>query len=65
MEVQPVTLDNGSEADAYLTDLLKKPEFQSMDVIEQRGAALIKDPAVKTYFLSKGAAMLADLKGRS
>ena len=65
MEVQPFTIDNESEANAYLSDLLKHPENQTMNIVEQRCAALIKDPAIKAYFLAAGANMLAEIKGRS
>lgn len=65
MIVQPYTIDNEAEAKAYLTDLLKHPENQSMDVVGQRCATLVKDPVIKTYFLAKGAELLADLKDQA
>ena len=64
MDVQPYTIDNEAEAKTYLIALLGKPEFQSMDVIKQRSAALIMDPAIKAYFLTTGAEMLDGLRGR-
>lgn len=65
MEITPFTIDNETEADAYLTDLLKRPEFQYMDVIAQRCDRLVKNPMIRAYFLTTGAQMLADMKGRS
>ena len=63
VDPQPFTIDNLSEANAYLADLLQKPEFQSMSVVEARCAALIRDPVVRAYFLAQAAEMLDEIKG--
>lgn len=45
MEVQSYTIGTEDEARAFLTDLLKHPEYQSRGVIEVRCAKMVKDPA--------------------
>lgn len=52
-------IENETYADAYLTDLLKRPEFRSMAVVEERAEKYISDPQLKTYFISKAKAALA------
>lgn len=65
MDIQPFTIDNEADAKDYLSDLLRKPEFQSMSVVEARCAKLVRDPLIKAYFLNQGAEMLAELKAAS
>lgn len=54
MDVGPYTIDSETEANAYLSDLLKHPENQSMDVVERHCALRVKDPAIKAYFRLSG-----------
>lgn len=65
MNVQPYTIDSEEEARAYLTDLLAHPDYQSREVIEARCTSLVKDPAIRAYFLAEGAKMLAAIKSQS
>lgn len=59
MSVQPFSLDNQEDADSYLSDLLKRPEYRSITEIEYRACKYIKDPALRDDFISKGRAALA------
>jgi hypothetical protein len=52
-------IENETYADDYLTDLLKNPEYRSMDVVRARAAEYIKDPRVKNYFIDKAKELLA------
>ncbi|MBN6824611.1 hypothetical protein JRF84_34170 [Methylobacterium organophilum] len=63
MNVEPYTIDTEDEARTYLADLLKHPDYQSQQVIEARCAKLVKDPAIRAFFLAEGATMLAEMKG--
>jgi hypothetical protein len=63
MTVEPYTIDSEDEARTYLTDLLKHPDYQSQHVIEARCAKLVKEPAIRAFFLAEGARMLAEVKG--
>lgn len=65
MNVQTHTLDTEDEARTFLADLLKHPDYQSQEVIEARCAKMVKDPAIRAYFLAEGAKMLAAIKSRS
>ena len=51
--IQSYMIENETDADEYLTDLLKKPEYRSMDVVQTRAAKYIKDARVKNYFINK------------
>jgi hypothetical protein len=54
--VEPFVIENESEADAYLKDLLAKHEYRSMDEVERRANKLIKDARLKNYFINKAKA---------
>lgn len=61
MSVEPYNIDTEDEARAFLADLLKHPENQSQHEIEAR-CKLVKDPAIRAFFLAEGAKMLAEIK---
>ena len=63
VNAQPFTIDTEAEAKAYLTALLAKPEFRSMNEIEMRCAKVVREPAIQVYFLAIGAKMLAAARG--
>ena len=65
MTIEPFVIDTEADAKAYLTDLLRDPKNRSMAVVEAHSARLIKDPAIKTYFMITAAEMLASRKGES
>lgn len=58
MTIEPFQIENESEADSYLHDLLSKPECRSIDVVRQRANTLIKDAALKNYFVTKATELL-------
>lgn len=58
MKVEPFTIQNESEADSYLTDLLENPEYRSMDEVELRAARYIKDANIRNYFIGKAIEIL-------
>lgn len=63
--IEPFKIENQPEADAYLKDLLRRPEFRSTAELEARAAKLIGNEALKAYFLNKGKRMLeSDTHGR-
>jgi uncharacterized protein (DUF1810 family) len=51
-------IESIDEADAYLKDLLAKPEYRSLDEIQIRANQYIEDPDVKKYFITKGREIL-------
>jgi hypothetical protein len=62
MGVGPVTsfkIESEDEADEYLTDLLKTPQYRSMGEVEARAAKYIKDARLKNYFVTKAKELLA------
>jgi hypothetical protein len=58
MKSEPHTIDSESEADDYLTDLLKDLTNRSMDVVTIHAQERIKDANIKTYFVNKAKVML-------
>lgn len=58
MKVETFIIENKSEADSYLTDLLEKPEYQSMGEVELRAALYIKNASIRDYFIGKAREML-------
>jgi hypothetical protein len=58
--VESFTIDNESEADDYLDDLLKRPENRSMDIVERHASNRIKDTRIRHYFVTKATGMLAE-----
>jgi hypothetical protein len=62
MIVEPVrtyVIESEADADYYLTSLLEKPEYRSMDVVRIRAAEHIKDQRLKNYFINKARDILA------
>jgi hypothetical protein len=59
--IEQFTLDHENEADDYLKDLLRQPELRSMDEVEKRAKALIKDDRLRDRFIAKAKATLASL----
>ncbi len=58
MIVEPFIIENESEADNYLKDLLAKPEYRSMDKVTIRAQKYIKDEHLKNYFSNKAKEIL-------
>lgn len=56
--IEPFQIEDKSEADNYLRDLLAKPEYRSTDEVQQRADKYIKDAKLKNYFITKAAEML-------
>ena len=59
--IEKLTLDNEQEADDYLRDLLMQPELRSIEEVEKRAKALIKDDRLRNRFIIKARATLASL----
>jgi hypothetical protein len=59
--IEKLTLDNEQEADDYLRDLLMQPELRSIEEVEKRAKALIKDDRLRNRFITKAKATLASL----
>jgi hypothetical protein len=59
--IENLTLDNEQEADDYLRDLLMQPELRSIEEVENRAMALIKDDLLRNRFITKAKATLASL----
>jgi hypothetical protein len=55
-------IENETDADEYLTALLEKPEYRSMDEVHMRAAKYIKDEHVKNYFINKAKAYFENLR---
>lgn len=51
--VGPFVIESEFEADEYLTDLLNRPEYRSMDEVRRRAAVYIKDERLENYFINK------------
>ena len=58
MEVQSFVIDNEYEADEYLTALLEKPEYRSMDEVIVRAQKYVKDDCLRIYFINKAKEIL-------
>ena len=58
MIVEPFRIERESEADAYLNDLFKKPEYRSLDEAKIRAQKYIIDDKLKKYFINKAEEML-------
>lgn len=56
--IQSLAIENEIYADEYLTDLLKNPDYRSMDVVRARAAKYCKDERVKNYFIKRAKEML-------
>jgi hypothetical protein len=53
MIVEPFTIENESEADLYLRDLLENPAYRNMDEVQMRAQKYIKDEHLKNYFINR------------
>jgi hypothetical protein len=60
--IQSYMIENETDADEYLTALLEKPEYRSMDEVHMRAAKYIKDEHVKNYFINKAKAYFENLR---
>jgi hypothetical protein len=60
--IQSYMIENESDADEYLTALLEKPEYRSMDEVRMRAAKYINDGYVKNYFINKAKAYFENLR---
>ena len=58
VNIESFKIENESEADDYLRDLLAKPEYRSMGEVQQRANTYIIDAKLKNYFITKAAEML-------
>jgi hypothetical protein len=58
MMVKTFKIENESEADSYLRDLLAKPEYRSMNEVYVRAQKLIPDARLRNYFINKAKASL-------
>ena len=58
MMVEPFKIENESEADEYLRDLLLEPKYRSMHEVEARALKLIADTQLRAYFIDKAKAIL-------
>ena len=56
--VEPFKIENESEADTYLKDLLARPEYRSMTEVQSRAQKDIPDPQLKKYFIDKAKEIL-------
>jgi hypothetical protein len=56
--VGPFVIENEPEADAYLRDLLEKPENRSMNEVRLRANKCIQDDHLKSYFIKKAQTLL-------
>jgi hypothetical protein len=57
--IGPYVIESEFEADEYLTALLEKPEYRSMDEVHKRAAEYIKDEHLKNYFVNQAMDILA------
>jgi hypothetical protein len=58
MIIEPFIIESESETDAYLRDLLEKPEYRSMNEVKIRAQKYIKDAHLTNYFVNKAKGML-------
>ncbi len=56
--IEPFELDNEPDADAYLKDLLEKPEYRSVDEVRLRAQKYIKDERLKNRFINRASEAL-------
>jgi hypothetical protein len=56
--IEKFKIENESEADAYLNDLLAKDEYKSMHEVERRAKDLITQEALRNYFINKAREIL-------
>ena len=53
MTVEPFKIENETEADEYLKDLLATPQYRSMNEVQIRAQTYITDAQLKKYFIDK------------
>jgi hypothetical protein len=53
MTVEPRMIQNETDADEYLSALLERHEYRSMNEVTRRAQKYIKDEHLKIYFLNK------------
>jgi len=58
MRIETFKIENESEADTYLRDMLAKPEYRSMNEVEVRAQKLIQDENIENYFINKAKEIL-------
>jgi hypothetical protein len=58
MKVEPFIIENESEADYYLRDLVGKHEYRSMNEVTMRAPKYIKDKYLINYFINKAKEIL-------
>ena len=58
MIIETFKIEDESEADAYLRDLLAKPEYRSMDEVYVRAQKLIPDSRLRNYFINRAKVIL-------
>lgn len=56
--ITPFKIENESEADAFLRDLLAKEEYRSMEEVMMRADKLISDNHLRTHFINKAKELL-------
>jgi hypothetical protein len=58
--IEPFQLENEAEADDYLKDLFKNPQFQSLDEVRVRAQKYIRSDHLKNYFINKASEHLKE-----
>lgn len=56
--IERFKIDNVTEADAFLRDLLAKDEYRSMDEVIVRARELVPDDNLRMYFINKAKEIL-------
>jgi hypothetical protein len=56
--VEEFRIESEAEADAYLKDLLAKPEYRSLAEVRSRAAALVRDKRLQDYFVERAKEIL-------
>ena len=64
MTIEPFKIENESEADEYLTALLAKDEYRSIEEVNRRAHQYVTDERLKVYFVNKAKEKLASTKTR-
>lgn len=59
--IERFKVENVTEADAFLRELLAKDEYRSMDEVVARARELVPDENLRIYFINKGKQMLEAL----
>ncbi|WP_421217608.1 hypothetical protein [Aeromonas jandaei] len=56
--IERFKIENVTEADAFLRDLLAKDEYRSMDEVIVRAHELVSDDNLRMYFINKAKEIL-------